>query len=215
MKAITLLIATASILAVSSSNAAQYALINLQGGAGLDTLWSNADSTPMTSGFVTIGYFATNPLITEINTPEGLASLLGTFTAMQTAVPGTSTAFPGPGYLAEDFAQGVQVSTISPLFGRNIYAIASDASGLASATGNNAYSVFFVSTHLEDSPIEQQYIANPANVITPIMGSIGSWEGDPGGIGQGTFRTLNLVPEPSAALLGALGALGLLRRRRN
>ncbi len=29
------------------------------------------------------------------------------------------------------------------------------------------------------------------------------------------FRTAPVVPEPSAALLGALGALGLLRRRRN
>jgi hypothetical protein len=28
-------------------------------------------------------------------------------------------------------------------------------------------------------------------------------------------RTINFVPEPSAALLGAFGALGLLRRRRN
>ncbi len=31
----------------------------------------------------------------------------------------------------------------------------------------------------------------------------------------GTILNLNNVPEPSAALLGALGALGLLRRRRN
>ncbi len=37
-----------------------------------------------------------------------------------------------------------------------------------------------------------------------------------GDIGNGftNANTLNLVPEPSAALLGALGALGLLRRRR-
>jgi hypothetical protein len=40
------------------------------------------------------------------------------------------------------------------------------------------------------------------------------------GIGTGpvsvnSFQLVNAVPEPSAALLGALGALGLLRRRRN
>jgi MYXO-CTERM domain-containing protein len=31
----------------------------------------------------------------------------------------------------------------------------------------------------------------------------------------GSGPAINFVPEPSAALLGALGALGLLRRRRN
>ena len=40
------------------------------------------------------------------------------------------------------------------------------------------------------------------------------------GVGTSTYSAtgtsgFQLVPEPSAALLGALGALGLLRRRRN
>jgi len=55
----------------------------------------------------------------------------------------------------------------------------------------------------------------PAEGATKILGAI-----DPGNGGTalpaGAFQAVNLVsvPEPSAALLGALGALGLLRRRR-
>jgi hypothetical protein len=54
------------------------------------------------------------------------------------------------------------------------------------------------------------------NMVIPADGSTVTW----GGIGTGlggtvsNFQAVNLVPEPSAALLGALGALGLLRRRR-
>lgn len=36
-----------------------------------------------------------------------------------------------------------------------------------------------------------------------------------GSLSPAAFTAVNLIPEPSAALLGALGALGLLRRRRN
>jgi hypothetical protein len=36
-----------------------------------------------------------------------------------------------------------------------------------------------------------------------------------GPVSVNSFQLVNAVPEPSAALLGALGALGLLRRRRN
>lgn len=35
-----------------------------------------------------------------------------------------------------------------------------------------------------------------------------------GSLADSSFQAVNLIPEPSAALLGAIGALGLLRRRR-
>ena len=43
--------------------------------------------------------------------------------------------------------------------------------------------------------------------ITPLANA--------GTVTLNSFALVPLVPEPSAALLGALGALGLLRRRRN
>lgn len=49
-----------------------------------------------------------------------------------------------------------------------------------------------------------------------FQGSSGAATSDGGGtIADSAFQAVNLIPEPSAALLGALGALGLLRRRRN
>jgi hypothetical protein len=51
----------------------------------------------------------------------------------------------------------------------------------------------------------------PADGSTVGFGGLGT---DAGGT-VATTQAFNLVPEPSAALLGAIGALGLLRRRRN
>ncbi len=48
------------------------------------------------------------------------------------------------------------------------------------------------------------------------IGSSGAANVDGGGtLADSRFTAVNLIPEPSAALLGAIGALGLLRRRRN
>lgn len=44
-----------------------------------------------------------------------------------------------------------------------------------------------------------------ANTTDPVLG---------GSLSPNAFKAVTLVPEPSAALLGMLGALGLLRRRR-
>lgn len=60
-----------------------------------------------------------------------------------------------------------------------------------------------------------------AGMVLPNDGSListGAANVDGGGtIPDATFQAVNLtvIPEPSAALLGAIGALGLLRRRRN
>lgn len=58
-----------------------------------------------------------------------------------------------------------------------------------------------------------------AGMILPNDGALittGAANEDGGGtIANSSFTAVNLVPEPSSALLGALGALCLLRRRRN
>ncbi|KAB2637828.1 MAG: hypothetical protein DVB25_09215 [Verrucomicrobia bacterium] len=56
-------------------------------------------------------------------------------------------------------------------------------------------------------------------VIPSEGGTVTAGAADPSALSgtsltQTAFKAVNLVPEPSAALLGALGALGLLRRRR-
>lgn len=216
MKTKALLLAVAGlILGSASSQAAQYALFNANAGPSTDTLWANVDGSLMDGGgFVTIGYFADGVVVTDI--PSLLANV-GTFTALQTHTPNTSngsTIFSGPGYVAQDYSSFPLVAAGNALIGRSLYAIASDAATLAAATNANGFSMFFVDTIKEDSPVENQYTANPAGVV-PVIGQLGTFTGD-AGLGDGTYTTLQLVvvPEPSAALLGAFGVLGLLRRRR-
>jgi len=213
----TLIVASALVAGALTSNAATYSLFNVAGGPGVDTLWANLDGSLMNgTGFVTMGYFATNPLTTDIDTIAELVALKSTFTAVQTATPGLSATFEAAGYLAEDAdSSATSITGSNALIGRKLYAIASNASSLAAATALDAFSLFEVATIGDDSPIEQSYVANP-NGVTPIIGELDSGDFGDLGLGEGTYTTLKLVgvPEPSAALLGAFGVLGLLRRRR-
>jgi len=212
----TLIVASALVAGALTSNAATYSLFNVAGGPGTDTLWANLDGSLMNgSGFVTMGYFATNPLTTDIDTIAELVALKSTFTAVQTATPGLSAAFATPGFLAEDPAVVSSITGSNALIGRKLYAIASNAASLAAATALDAFSLFEVATIVDDVPFEQNYVANPFGV-TPIIGELDSGDFGDLGLGEGTYITLKLVgvPEPSAALLGAFGVLGLLRRRR-
>ena len=103
------------------------------------------------------------------------------------------------------------------LIGKKLYAFVGNQSTLASST---AYALYLVDTFVEEqSGFGLTYLAQPYG-ITPLIGSVDTIttlspaivSGDPE-----TYTTLKLVavPEPSAALLGAVGALALLRRRRN
>jgi hypothetical protein len=214
----TLIVASALVAGALTSNAATYSIANLQSGPSTDTLWANADGTLMNgAGFVTIGYFGSAVLTTDIDTIAELVALKSTFTAVQTATPGQSTMFAAPGYISEDPTESVSITGSNALIGRKLYAIASNAASLAAATALNAFSLFEFGTIVDDVPFEQSYVANPAGV-TPIIGELGSYNDSENalGLGAGTYTTLKLVgvPEPSAALLGACGVLGLLRRRR-
>jgi hypothetical protein len=204
----TLFIIASMCFGALASNAATVTLANVQGGPGTDMLWAGFDGIPLTSGSVSVGYFTATVTEGDISTVQGLFANLANFTTLQSAVPGSSTNFPSLGYILED------PTTFSPsgLIGRNLYAIATDAASLGAALETSSYSMFRVSPILEDVPFPNDYVANPAGG-TIIIGTVGSWTGTTD-FGEGTYSTLQLVPEPSAALLGALGALGLLRRRR-
>lgn len=56
---------------------------------------------------------------------------------------------------------------------------------------------------------------NLSRVEISFLTSAGDPEGQPFGAPIAGFDNVEVVPEPSAALLGGLGALALLRRRRN
>lgn len=57
--------------------------------------------------------------------------------------------------------------------------------------------------------------AGSGNVLTLLKGNFGTFSADFGAGPSQAYSLSILIPEPSTALLGAVGALGLLRRRRN
>jgi|LakMenEpi03Aug12_release.lakeMendotaPanAssembly.Ray.scaffolds.fasta_scaffold177063_2 hypothetical protein len=202
-----------------NSNAASFIISNVVNGIG-DTLYADASNNLMNGGIVTIGYFSAVIDVTDIDTIPELYAQLSNFTTVTSLAPGSySTTLDGlyAGYAEQSEATSAGNITVgNALLGRSIYSIITNASSLAAATAASQFALVLIGTIADDNPVENTYSANPVNA--PIIGSIGSYTGNASGLGtvEDTYVTLKMsaVPEPSAALLGAFGVLGLLRRRR-
>ena len=210
-----LTIAAALVAVVSQANAATYSISNVVTGGTSDVLFENFDGTALNGGIVALGYFATTAPSSSL---DDIQTTIASFTLQTSALTGTYSAdLDGsfPGYVqATDFL-GTSITTPSALIGKTMYLFAGNASTLAAST---AWALSAVATIADDVPFNQLYVANPAG--TTILGNIGTFDTFTGdvGLGVGTYNTLKLaqaIPEPSTALLGAIGAIALLRRRRN
>jgi hypothetical protein len=196
-----------------------------------DTLYATSSNVPMTSGVVAVGYFGSTIVDTDVDTIPELFSLLGTFTTQSFFVPGSNMGTYGisvPGYAdnSDLAATSGNILTGNALLNRPVYSIVTDAASLATATATSGFALVRIGTINNDEGGELSYSSNPAG-LTPLIGStdtltttLGIDFDGPGGdpaLGASTYSTLKLsaVPEPSAALLGAIGAMALLRRRRN
>jgi hypothetical protein len=209
-----------------SSSAATMFIQNPSNGPG-DTLYALNNNTLMDGGIVTMGYFASSVNVGDISTIAGLVANLGSFTAITTVVPGSlSTSFgvAVPGYAEGSDAAGVAIPGGSilvgnALMGRSVYQIVTNSATLSGATTANQFALIGFGTITGDDAGTQAITGNISiggNVY--LSGGAGTFNGDASFAGgEGSYNTLKLaaVPEPSAALLGAIGALGLLRRRRN
>jgi MYXO-CTERM domain-containing protein len=223
---IKLSLVSALIAMASSANAALVAVSNVGTGLGdADALYENVDGTLVDGGIVAMGYFGSNNPSGDI---ANIADTLADFTVLATGVIGgysPTLEDDYPGYVeahnVDLEATQVDVGDLlagNPLIGKKLYAFVGNLSTLASST---AYALYLVDTFVEEqSGFGLTYLAQPYG-ITPLIGSVDTIttlspaivSGDPE-----TYTTLKLVeavPEPSAALLGAVGALALLRRRRN
>jgi len=103
--------------------------------------------------------------------------------------------------------------TASVFSGDNIY-LAIGFGGVSLATSTELFIYKFNATFgIADSGTPISLTLGNGDIGTTLLGTeVGTPESS-----AGRFRStaITAVPEPSAALLGALGALGLLRRRRN
>lgn len=219
---INLIAAFTLLAATASSSAAVFVVSNVVGGvAATDALFQNtigSGGALMNGGVVTLGYFGTNSYV-----PSGSLVNIGTtisdFNVVASGIPGTTSADLGGSFAGFVQAGGITstpatITGASTLIGRALYVFAGNGATLAASTAWALKQVNFIG---DDVPNDITYLANPLGGAAPIIGSVGSFVGNAGGQGSGTFSTLQLaaVPEPSTAVLGIIGAFGLLRRRRN
>jgi hypothetical protein len=197
----------------SNAQAATMVVSNVVDGLS-ETLYSTGPTGPlMSSGIATIGYFSSGYVITGV-----AATDIAAFTIVSSAVIGGNSEDLGGSFAGYAQSAAVNLGTITTgnvLLNRPVYSFVSSLATLAGSEKSNLILVQ-VGTILDDNPVPNAYSSNPAaNLPVAGYGAVGTFTGNAGGQGSATYNTLYAVPEPSAALLGAFGVLGLLRRRRN
>jgi len=201
-----------------SASAAIYIPSNVINGDGsTDALIQNNDNSLNSGGTVLVGYFAAGYIFSSLDTEALMLSAITDFTSVASASIGGNSASLGGAFAGyyEGVTNDTAAITSGSLLGRALYVFAGNSGTLA---GSTEWAIKQFGTIASDDPNEQTYVANPFGGTAPQFGSFGTFTGNASGFGSSTFQTLQLaavVPEPSAALLGAIGALGLLRRRRN
>ena len=209
-----------AIAMASNSNAAIYAVQNVQTGYAYgDGLFQNADNSLLDGGIVAMGVFGGTGF-QEFD----ITTTISNFQILASALAGSnSTTLSGsfPGYVQAVFDTGNILGT-DPLFGQDLFVFVGNASTLEAST---TFGLFKTATIQSDIPNEQTYLANPFSAINAgelLLGEAGTFTGNASGLEapNAVFPTLKLaaapVPEPSAAILVGLGALiACVRRRRN
>lgn len=211
---IKLSLLSALIAMASNATAAIVAVNNVGTGyAYTDTLFENVNGSLVDGGIVAMGYFGSNNPSGDI---ANIAATLADFTVLATGVIGGYSVSLDGGFAGYVEAAEVNLGDLlsgNALIGKKLYAFVGNQSELSLST---AYALYLVDTLVqEESGFGLTYLAQPFG-LTPLIGTVDSITTNGPFGNTETYSTIKLaaVPEPSAALLGAFGALGLLRRRR-
>jgi hypothetical protein len=197
----------------ANASAASFQVTNLLDGQ-TDRLYADPSGVPLQSGIATLGYF---PSGFSVSTNVGISDLINNFTVVTSGTIGGLSESLGGGYAGYVEGQFVQPFTInfgSPLIGRPVYTFLGNGATLAQST---AFALYQSGTFSEDVPIPGDYTSR-SYIGSPVIGTFGLSApiNYPFNGFATQYPTLKLVavPEPSAALLGAIGCTALLRRRR-
>jgi len=173
-----------------------------------DTGVVNASNVALDSSYTVYLGTYTGGALTSTST---FADINGSFTSVTSATFGTGDAAGYNGYAAigSTFYDAPDASGIG---GDQIFAFITDG-----ANQNALLSGFGVFPLNTDVPNFLDLTIEAANVgtYTFLLGSYDSEGSNQLGSGGNVVLNNAAIPEPSAALLGAVGAIGLLRRRRN
>ena len=234
MKLKSLLIVVSSLaMGVMASSAANFIVLNIESGGPGDTLFATATNSLMGTGTAAIGYFELSvtqanidtvpELYQQLSTGTGGSAGLGSFHLVTSAVIGATASYgSAPGWAEQaDYTSIGVIGNGNTLIGRVVYGIFTNATvfdttaGAGHITSSSNFGLFAINPILVDAVGENAYQMTPS--LAPIIGTKSTFTGDGTGFegGTGTYGTFVMaIPETSSVLLGALGMLGLLRRRR-
>jgi hypothetical protein len=207
-------------LSTSAYSASIYssALINADGGPS-DRVILGTDGSLLALGYAGIGTFET---LTDLQveaaaTPLLIATIVGDFEAIESDdfVTGNNDNYgvAAPG----NFVISLDPVNPAPLIGKTLYNFIGNGSTLANST---AFVLFKLNHTISADPappgLPTAYSLgmNNGTLLFGLSETFTNYSNDDLSISPTNIAAFKLVPEPSAALLGALGALGLLRRRR-
>jgi MYXO-CTERM domain-containing protein len=162
-------------------------------------------------GVLAIGIFSTDSLATLTGT-----QLVSSFTQF-----GAAGAFAGASTTGQRSIFSLPTSdtvTGTTFSNKNIYLFAGNGATLATSTQFLVLKTTTLFTDAQDAlPTALTVTVRPDATSTALFGTTNAnvWTTNSDAITTAGWTMAAPVPEPSAALLGALGALGLLRRRRN
>jgi len=220
-----MLAAGISLLALSGANAGVVTFTNVNLVAVGDTIILGSNGSALQSGTVEAGYFTTgfdvttavsNGLITN-----DFSSLLANWNSLGSA-PFYDENTLGAGVYGYYFGAS-DYGSPAAFLNKPLYTMIGGLGTLAlslDVVNGGSFALLSSSEVVNgDTPTPDSNLVSPENssVLVGISGTTSYDYSGFGGAANSTTPSIQLysvVPEPSAALLGALGALGLLRRRR-
>jgi hypothetical protein len=165
---------------------------------------------PDQGGFTGVGYFTIADSAIPTTSATDLATAFRVFGA--SGVFGISQI----GGVYQNVAGGGRVGAASEFLGKNIYVFNTNAATIAGSSQGLVFKSTQTFTNDSALPVDSEFVVDLGTSGSYVFGGIAgpNLEIAPD-FSVPTVQMVAFVPEPSAALLGAVGALGLLRRRRN
>jgi hypothetical protein len=218
-----------SLIGLSSLNAATVKSSSLfnTNGTSPDTLILSADivGVPLASGFASSGVFNLTDLeVTTLADADDIPALIAGFNGFLGSddfATGVDFVF-GIGDVPGAYAFVSSSFSPTPFIGSTLYTFIGNGADLATST---AFALYAHANTLDADPVLPTPENTPDLLLTGgslLIGTPTTFSSTDANLGTNntTVSAIQLeaiapIPEPSSALLGAFGALALLRRRRN